>query len=119
MHRRCSGVKGALKKVEGVFQCKRWVGGVVLAEGVEGMNDGIEMVESFVYLGDKLNAGGGCLSTVTARVRVGWMKFRELSAVLCGGRWSVKMKGKVHNTCVRRGPCVIIANVASSELRVE
>ena len=33
-----------------------------------GLNDGIERVESFVYLWDKLNAGGGCLSAVTARV---------------------------------------------------
>ena len=71
VHKMCSGVKGALKKVEGVFRCKRCVRGVVLAEGVGGMNDGIERVESFVYLGDKLNAGGGCSSAVTARVRVG------------------------------------------------
>ena len=101
VHKRCSGVKGALKKVEGVFRCKRCVSGVRLAGRGEGMKDGIERVESFVYLGDKLNAGGGCLSAVTARVRAGWKKFRELSAVLCGRKWSVKMKGKVYKTCVR------------------
>lgn len=66
-----------------------------------GLSDGIERVESFVYLGDKLNADGGCLSAVTARVRVGWMKFRELSGVLCGRKWSVKMKGRVYKACVR------------------
>jgi hypothetical protein len=44
-----------------------------------------------VYLGDKSNAGVGCLSAVTSRVRVGWMKFRELQGVLCGRKWSVKM----------------------------
>ena len=32
-----------------------------------------------MYLESKLNAGRGCLSAVTARVSVGWMKFRELS----------------------------------------
>jgi len=101
VHKRCSGVMGALKKVEGVFKCKRCVTGVRQAAGGEGMKDGIERVESFVYLGDKLNACGGCLSAVTARVRAGWKKFRELSAVLCGRKWSVKMKGKVYNTCVR------------------
>ncbi len=58
-------------------------------------------VESFVYLGDKLNAGGGCLSAITARVRVGWTKFRELSGVLCGRKWSVKMKGRLYKACVR------------------
>ena len=53
------------------------------------MNDGIEIVVNCVYLGDKLNAGGGCLSAVTARVRVGWMKFRELNGVLCGRIWNL------------------------------
>ena len=84
VHRRCSGVKGVLKKVEGAFRCKRCVNGVVAKDREESMNGGIERVESFAYLGSKLNAGGGCLSAVTARVRVGWMKFRELSVVLCG-----------------------------------
>ena len=81
MHKRCSGVKGALKKVEGVFNCKRCVGALGMGNGSEGMKDGVERVESFVYLGDKLSAGGGCLSAVTSRVRVGWLKFKELSGV--------------------------------------
>ena len=101
VHKRCSGVKGALKKVEGTFKCKRCVNGVTIREAEKGLNEGIEKVESFVYLGDKLNAGGGCLSAVTVRVRVGWMKFRELSGILCGKKWSVKMKGRVYKACVR------------------
>jgi hypothetical protein len=70
-------------------------------EAEMGLNDGIERVESYVYLGNKLNAGGGCLNAVTSRVRVGWMKFRELHGVLCGRKWSVKMKGRVYRACVR------------------
>ena len=101
VHKRCSGVKGALKKVEGTFKCKRCVQGVINMEAQLGLSDGIERVESFVYLGDKLNAGGGCSSAVTARVRVGWMKFREMGGVLCGRKWSVKMKGRVYKACVR------------------
>ena len=101
VHKRCSGVKGALKKMEGVFQCKRCVRGELAVDEEISMSDGIERVDSFVYLGNKLNAGGGCLSTATARVRVGWMKFRELKEVLCGRKWSVKMKGKVYRACVR------------------
>ena len=38
---------------------------------------------------------------MTARVRVGWRKFRELSAVLCGQKCSMKMKRKLYKTCVR------------------
>ena len=102
VHKRCSGVKGALQKVEGVFQCKRCVGGVVVDDEEEDcVIDDVGRVESFVYLGDELDAGGGCLSAVTARVRVGWRKFRELSGVLCGKKWSVKMKGKLYKACVR------------------
>ena len=102
VHKRCSGVKGSLQKVAGIFQCKRCTGGGadVIAEEYC-VIDGIGRVASFVYLGDELDAGGGCLNAVTARVRVGWKKFRELSAVLCGRKWSVKMKGKLYKTCVR------------------
>ena len=80
---------------------KRCVDGVVNKVVETGLNDGVERVESFMYLGDKLNAGGVCLRAVTASVRVGWMKFRELSGVLCGRKWSVKMKGRMYNSCVR------------------
>ena len=75
MHKRCSGVKGSLKKVEGVFRCKMCVQGHT-EEVAESMNNVVERVESFGYLGDKLNAAGGCLCTVTSRVRV------ELGGVL-------------------------------------
>ena len=49
-----------------------------------------------------MNAGGGCLSAVVARMRVGWGKFKELSGVLCGKKWSMKMKGRVLKSCVIR-----------------
>ena len=65
------------------------------------MKGGVEKVDSFVYSGNKLNAGGGCLSTVAARLRVSWMKFRALSAVFCGRKCSMKMKEKVYRSCVR------------------
>ena len=95
-------MNGALKKVEGMFKCKRCVNGVINREEAKtGLSDSIERVESFVYLGDKLNADGGCLSAVTARVSVGWMKCKELSGVLCGRKWSVKIKGRVYKACVR------------------
>ena len=39
--------------------------------------DEVETVKGFCYLGDRLNASGGCETAVTSRVRIGWMKFRE------------------------------------------
>ena len=38
---------------------------------------------------------------MTAKVRVGWMKFMKLNSVLCERKWSVKMKGRVYEACVR------------------
>ena len=39
-------------------------------------------------------------TAVTARVRIGWMKFRECGELLLG-RFSLKMKGMVYRSCVR------------------
>ena len=56
----------------------------------------VETVNEFCYLGDRLNAGGGCEAAVTARVRIGWVRFRESGELLLGNtcRFCLKMKGK-------------------------
>ena len=61
----------------------------------------VETVKGFCYLGDRLNAIGGCETAVTARARIGWMKFRECGELLLGRRFSLKMKGMVYRSCVR------------------
>ena len=58
----------------------------------EKLCDGVKTVSKFTYLGDRLNATGGCETAVTATLRIGWMKFRECSEILKGRRFSVKMK---------------------------
>ena len=63
--------------------------------------DGAETLSKFSHLGDRLNANGGCETVVTARTRIGWIKFRECSEMLKGRRFSLKMKGKVCKSCVR------------------
>ena len=35
--------------------------------------DEVETMNGFCYLGDRLNASGGCEAAVTARVRIGWL----------------------------------------------
>ena len=42
----------------------------------------VETVKGFCYLGDRLNASGGCEIAVTSRVRTGWVKFRECGELL-------------------------------------
>ena len=51
---------------------------------------------------DMLNDTGGMEQAVAARVRVVWMKFRELGGILCTQEASLRMKGVVNKTCVRR-----------------
>ena len=38
---------------------------------------------------------------VAARVRIGWIRFRECAELLLGNRFPLKMKGKVYRCCVR------------------
>ena len=67
----------------------------------EKLCDGVETVSKFTYLGDRLNATGGCETLVTATSRIGWIKFRECREILKGRRFSLKTKEKVYKSCVR------------------
>ena len=60
-----------------------------------------ECVKSFCYLGDDLDGDGGADLTVTARIRNGWMKFRELLPFLTSRAPPLEMKGRVYASCVR------------------
>ena len=61
----------------------------------------METVNGFCYLGDRLNSSGGCEAAVTARVRIGWVRFRKCGELLLGNRFPLKMKGKGYRCCVR------------------
>ena len=45
-------------------------------DSIEKLCDEVETVNGFCYLVDRLNASGGCEAAVTARVRIGWVRFR-------------------------------------------
>ena len=68
---------------------------------LEELCEEVEMVRDFCYLGDRVNAGGGYEAAVTARVRIGWVKFRECGVLLNSKRLSLKLKGKSYQSCVR------------------
>ena len=51
----------------------------------------METVNGFCYLGDRLNGSDGCEAAVTARVSIGWVRFRECEEVwLLGNRFPLK-----------------------------
>ena len=69
-------------------------------DSIEKLWDQVKTVNEFCYLGDKLNASGDCEAAVTARVRIGWVRFRECGELLLGNRFPLRMKGKVYRCCV-------------------
>ena len=64
------------------LKCKRIMVGTV--DSIEKLCDKVETVNGFCYLGDGLNASGGCEAAVSARVKIGWVRFRECGDLLFG-----------------------------------
>ena len=58
-------------------------------------------VKSFCYLGDSLDGDGGADFAATARIKNGWMKFRELLPFLTFRAPPLEMKCRVYASCVR------------------
>ena len=102
IHSRCAQTKKISCSFAQQFICKRCEDiGDGKKEPVEMLCDEEETVRGFCRLEDRLNASGGCETAVTARVGIGWMKFRECGELLLGRRFSLKMKGMVYRSCVR------------------
>ena len=81
------------------LKCKGIMKGTV--DSIEKLCDEVETVNGFCYLGDRLNSSGGCESAVTAKVRIGWVRFRECGELLLGNRFPLRMKDEVYRCCVR------------------
>ena len=61
-------------------RCKKQADGLV--EPVARLCEEVETVRSYCYLGDRVNASGGCEAAVTARARTGWVKLKECGELL-------------------------------------
>ena len=53
-------------------------------------------MNGFHYLGDRLNAYGVCEEAVTAKARIGWIRFRESGELFLVNRVPQRTKGKVY-----------------------
>ena len=84
VHARCTEKKKVSVYVNKNFVCKKCRSVVKNFKGSadEKLCDGVKTVSKFTYLDDRLNATGGCETVVTARSRIGWIKFRECSEIL-------------------------------------
>ena len=70
-------------------------------DSIKKLCDEVETVNGFCYLGDRLNDSGGCEAAVTARIRFGWVRFKECGELLIGNRFSLRIKGKAYRCYVR------------------
>ena len=69
------------QRLEGDFVCrssKNQVDGLV--DPVEELCEEVDSVRVFCYLDDRVNASGGCEAAVTARARIGWVKFKNVKS---------------------------------------
>jgi len=56
----------------------------------------VEKVGSFKYLESILQKNGGFDGDMIHMVKCGWMKWREVSGVLCDRRIPIRLKGKFY-----------------------
>jgi hypothetical protein len=57
--------------------------------------------DTFHYLGSMLQKDGNIDEDLSHRIKVGWLKWRQASGVLCDPRVSLKLKGKFYRTAIR------------------
>ena len=62
--------------------------------------DKVETKSEFIYLDDRVIAGGGCEAAETDRIRCGWVKLRECSELLYDRRFPPKLKGTANNSYI-------------------
>ena len=72
-----------------------------LAEGLVVDGETYGCVKNFCYLGHTLRGEGGADVGTTARIRRGWIKFREFVPFPTLRAPPLKMKGQMNASCVR------------------
>ena len=97
VHGRCAKAKRITTTLVVRFVCSKCR--EIMEEMMDSINKlcgEVETVNGFYYLGEGLNARGGCEAAITAR-RTGGAKFRKCGKkLLLGHRFSLKTKGKVY-----------------------
>ena len=113
IHHKCSGIKGSISKAGQDFVCKSCKGTQHSQSDLNkvtpkvpvvldlGSGDVLEKVQHFCYLGDTIGSSGGSEHAVLARIRSAWNRFRQLVGVLAARDISLKLRGRLYDSCVR------------------
>ena len=102
VHGKCAKIKRATARLAMHFVCSKCIGIMEgMVDSIEKLCNKVKTANVFCYLGDRLNASGGCEAAVTARARIDWVRFRKCGELLLGNRRSLRIKGKVYRCCIR------------------
>ncbi|XP_056107178.1 uncharacterized protein LOC130085442 [Rhinichthys klamathensis goyatoka] len=61
----------------------------------------LNKVTEFKYLGSLIRSDGDSLPDARARVNTAWLKWRQVTGILCDRRMPISLKGKIYKTVVR------------------
>ena len=64
-------------------------------------DDKLNAVTTFKYLGSIFHSNGGAERDINNRVRLAWMKWKQLTGVLCDKKVPIKLKDKVYKTVIK------------------
>ena len=84
------------KNLHCCFSGREGEGGDITIDGVP-----IPKVKKFRYLGSIVQQNGDIDEDINQRIKVGWLKWKFATGVLCDKRMPVGLKGKVYRTVVR------------------
>ena len=82
-------------------KCRECKGCHVTVENQEDkLHDDAEKETDFLYLGDRINSGGGCEATVASRTKLGWVN-SDIAKINFANKFTQKIRGSTCKTCVR------------------
>ena len=71
-------------------------------EDIQLGSDKMNTVTTLKYLGSIFDSNGGAERNINNRVKLAWMKWKQLAGVLCDKKVSIKLKDKVYRTVIKR-----------------
>ena len=64
-------------------------------------DDKLNTVTPFKYLGSIFDSNGGAERDINNRVKLAWMKWKQMTGVLCDKKVPIKLKDKVYKTVIK------------------
>ena len=86
VHAQCARIKRVSRRMNENFECRVCMNGS--NEECKNVSNsflsGLERVNSYCYVKDNMNGGGGSELAVTRRIGLGWKAFNSMSSMICG-----------------------------------